>query len=99
MIPAGKAIIMMPVMMVAAAITRPIGVTGMTSPYPMVPSVTIAHHIASGMVPNLSGCTLPSARYINDPENRAAPNSKPRQPNSARRSAYMASSSELMPGE
>jgi hypothetical protein len=28
-------------------------------------SVTIDYHMASGMVPNLSGCTLRSARWTN----------------------------------
>ena len=39
----------------------------------MVPSVTIAYHIASGMVPNLSGCALRSARCIMPAAKSVAP--------------------------
>ena len=38
---------------VTLATSLPAKVIGTTSPYPMVPTVTIAHHMASGILPKL----------------------------------------------
>src|SRR3954470_5520779 len=46
-----------------AATTRPSGVTGTTSPYPTVVSVTTAHHNVAGRLPNTAGCTLRSSTW------------------------------------
>jgi Thiamine pyrophosphate enzyme, N-terminal TPP binding domain len=54
-----------------------------TSPYPIAPSVTIDHHMASGMVPNLSGCASRSARWMNVALIRVAPAMITEHPNSA----------------
>jgi hypothetical protein len=44
------------------------------------------HHMASGIVPNLSGCAARSTRCMMAPDTSVAPGRIARQPNSARRS-------------
>jgi len=85
--PTGSAIMTSPHRIVIAATSLPSSVIGTTSPYPMVPSVTIDHHMASGIVPNLSGCASRSARWINVALTSVAPAKITAHPNSARRSA------------
>ena len=41
--------------MTTAAIMRPSGVTGTTSPYPVVVMVTTAHQSAEGTLPKIAG--------------------------------------------
>jgi hypothetical protein len=72
-IPTGSAILTSPHKMVIAPITLPSGVIGTTSRYPIVPSVTIDYHMASEMVPNLSGCASRSAKWTNVALIRVAP--------------------------
>jgi hypothetical protein len=88
-----------PAKIVRLAKMRPSVVTGTTSPYPIVPRVTIAHHSASGIVPNRSGCAVRSARCINAAAISAVPSKMTKQPPSARRSEYRASRSERIAGE
>ncbi len=46
-----------------AATVRPSTVTGTTSPYPTVVSVTTAHHMVAGTLPNVTGCTSRSRKW------------------------------------
>src|SRR3954469_16576276 len=52
-----------PLIITIAATIRPSGVTGTTSPYPTVVSVTTAHHSVAGRLPNTVGCTLRSSTW------------------------------------
>lgn len=97
--PTGNAIMSSPAKMVRLAKKRPRAVTGIMSPYPIVPSVTIAHHSASGIVPKRSGCAVRSARCMRAAAISAVPIKMTKQPASARRSAYKAFNNERMAGE
>src|SRR6202011_1563369 len=52
-----------PEIITSAATMRPSGVIGTASPYPVVVSVTTAHHNAAGTLPNVPGCTSRSRKY------------------------------------
>ena len=54
-IPAGSAAIPIPDMRIMIPNILPAEVIGTTSPYPTVVKVTVAHHMARGIDPNLSG--------------------------------------------
>ena len=66
--------------------TLPAAVTGVTSPYPTVVRVSIAHHIASGMLPNASGWTAPSSTYMADDDRTTRTTRMHSAPSTARRS-------------
>ena len=53
-----------PQIITKAAISRPSGVIGTTSPYPTVVKVTTAHHKAAGTLPKATGWTSRSRKYI-----------------------------------
>ena len=79
----------MPSMTVSAAMMLPSVVTGTISPPPILASMVAAHHMALGMSPSRSGCTVPSTACMA----AAAPSSTPpemtMQASSARRSLPM----------
>src|SRR6202035_4454753 len=52
-----------PQIITTAATTRPSGVIGTTSPYPVVVSVATAHHSAAATLPKPAGCTSRSRKY------------------------------------
>ncbi len=52
-----------PQIITKAATSRPSGVIGTTSPYPIVVRVTTAHHKAAGTLPKVAGWTSRSRKY------------------------------------
>ena len=70
--PVRSATVHTPMMAVKAPISFPPAVIGDTSPYPTVVSVTIDHHIVSGIDGKASGCASCSATYINELERNKA---------------------------